>query len=349
MRPKSGRHSSPRTRPPLQRMLHIHAAIQSGKYPTSNTLARELEICARSIGRDIEFMRDRLELPITYDDARHGFYYSEEVSGFPSLTISEGELLALVVAEKAMRQYRGTSFEKPLMNALAKLSDSLPDTISLNLSQWNDSISFRTSAEAILNLEIFDQLAQATARRDQLRLMYRKPGQQKAEARVVDPYHMANVNGEWFLFGFDHLRKAIRTFAPARILKIEKTGQKFARNTKFSIEMELRNSFGVHSGSGEINVVIWFTELVADYIREKKWHPSQKLRVMPSGSLELTMTLSSLVEVERWVLGWGGNAQVTAPPELVANVRNAAERIAYVHSIQSSKPASTVRARPSAP
>lgn len=330
-------------------MLHIHAAIQSGKYPTATSLAAELEVCTRSVGRDIEFMRDRLELPIIYDEARHGYYYSEEVGAFPTMTISEGELLALVVAEKAMRQYRGTSFEKPLMTALSKLSESLPDTISLNLSQWNDSISFRTSAESIMDLAFFDTLAQATARCEQLRLVYRKPGQQKAEPRVVDPYHLANVNGEWFLFGYDHLRKAIRTFAPARILKVEKTGKRFARDSKFSLAKELRNSFGVHSGSGEHKVVIWFNENVADYIREKKWHPSQKLRVLPSGSLELQMTLSSLVEVERWVLAWGGNAQVTAPSELVENVRNAAERIIYVHGAPRAPRETTARARASAP
>lgn len=330
-RKPAGRNRQPSTRPPLQRMLHIHSAIQSGKFPTSVTLGRELEVCTRSVGRDIEFMRDRLELPIEYDQERHGYFYTQEVTAFPSLTISEGELLALVVAEKAMQQYRGTSFERPLMNALRKLGESLPDTISLNLSQWNESISFRTSAESVLDLALFDELAQATARTEQLRLVYRKPGQQKGEARLVDPYHLANVNGEWFLFAYDHLRKALRTFAPARILKLERTGVKFERRPGFAIEKELRNSFGVHSGKGEHKVQIYFNPNVADYILEKKWHPSQKVRTFPSGAVELQMTLSSLVEVERWILGWGGNAQVIAPQELAANVRSAASRILDAH------------------
>ena len=52
------------------------------------------------------------------------------------------QAIALVVAEKALQQYRGTSFERPLMSALKKVSEGLPDSISLNLSEWNDSISF---------------------------------------------------------------------------------------------------------------------------------------------------------------------------------------------------------------
>ncbi len=308
-------------------MLHIHNSIRAGKYPNARTLSVELEVCVRSVGRDIEFMRDRMELPIVYDEVRHGFYYDGEVSAFPSVTISEGELFALAVAEKALQQYRGTSFERPLMSALRKISESLPDAVSLNLGEWDDSISFRTSAEAIVGLGTFDQLAQATSRRERLRITYRKPGQKQPEKRVVDPYHLANVNGEWFLVAYDHLRRAIRTFVPARIVAIEPTGEKFEKDPKFSIREQLRNSFGVHSGRGQHKVVLRFAESVADIVREKKWHPSQKLRELRSGELELEMTLSSLVEVERWILSWGGNAQVIQPDELKENVWKAAHRM----------------------
>src|SRR6266850_6348339 len=90
----------PMSRPPLERMMRIHQEIQSGSYPNASTLATELEVSTKSIGRDIEFMRDRLQLPIAYDGARFGYHYTEEVSSFPTLQITEGELFALLVAEK---------------------------------------------------------------------------------------------------------------------------------------------------------------------------------------------------------------------------------------------------------
>lgn len=319
------------TRPPLQRMLHIHSSIQRGEYPNANTLAVELEISPRSVARDLEFMRDRLQLPLRYHEIAHGYYYDGEVGAFPSLTISEGELFALAVAEKALQQYRGTPFEKPLVSAFRKMSESLPESISLNLNDWSESISFRTSAEPLLNLENFDRLAQATARCEQLRILYRKPGQKKAEERVIDPYHVANVNGEWYLFAYDYLRNDVRTFSPARVLRIEKTGVKFPRNEGFSVQQELQNSFGIHAGTEKIRVVIRFDEFVADYIREKKWHSSQKLRELKKG-VELELTLSSLIEIERWVLSWAGHATVMRPVELVESVRAAGKRIAAAHA-----------------
>ncbi len=318
------------SRPPLERMLRIHQAIQAGDFPNATRLAAGLEVSTKTINRDIDFMRDRLDLPIEYDGARFGYYYTEPVSSFPTLQLTEGELFALLVAEKALQQYRGTHFEQPLLSAFRKMAAALPDTVSLNLAEWEKTISFRTSAEPVLNLEIFDVLARATAQHRQLRIRYRKPGGPAAEDRVVDPYHLANINGEWFLFAFDHLRKDTRTFVPARIQATTETGRSFQPPRGFSLEQRLRGSFAVFSGQGEHEVLIRFSGAVADYIREKRWHASQQLRELPRGGLELRLKLSSLEEIKRWVLSWGGHAVVRAPRELAEAVREAAQRILNV-------------------
>ena len=150
-------------------MLRIHQALNSGNYPNAATLARDLEVSTKSIHRDLEFMRERLALPIEYDAARFGYWYTEEVENFPTFQFTEGELFALVVAEKALQQYRGTSFEQPLLSALRKMQEALPDTISLSLNDIDQTISFRTRAEPIVDLATFDALAKATANRQQLR------------------------------------------------------------------------------------------------------------------------------------------------------------------------------------
>jgi len=315
------------SRPPLERMMRIHQAITAGKYPNATTLAAEIEVVVKTIHRDIEFMRERMGLPIEYDSRKFGYRYTEEVNAFPTLQITEGELVALLIAEKALQQYRGTSFEKPLVSAFKKMESSLPDTISLNFADWDQSISFRTSAEPVLNLENFDALAKATAGHRQLELHYRKPGSKQVQPRIVDPYHLANINGEWFLFAYDHLRKDIRTFVPSRIQSIQTTGKTFPRPEKFSVEKILRDSFGVHSSQGSYQVVIRFDAYAADYIREKRWHPSQELRELKDGGVELRLKLSSLGEIQRWILGWGGNAIVVEPPELVAAITKAAQTV----------------------
>lgn len=315
------------TRPPLERMLQIHRAIQSGNYPNATELAQELEVSTKSIYRDIEFMRDRLELPIEFDFKRNGYFYAQEVSSFPTVQITEGELFALLVAEKALQQYRGTSFEKPLISAFRKISTSLPETVSVHLDDWEQTISFRLSAEPVISLEIFQKLASATAAKKQLRILYKKPGVSTAEERIIEPYHLANINGEWFLFAFDRKRNDIRTFVPSRIKSIEETGVVFVRPKKFSLQKRLHDSFGVYSGEKQYQIVIRFSEYAADYVREKKWHESQQLIELPDGGIELRMTLSSLVEIKRWILSWGGHAVAIEPPELAEGILSSAKTI----------------------
>ena len=43
----------PKSRPPLERMMRIHQEIQSGSHPNATTLAAELEVSTKSIGRDL--------------------------------------------------------------------------------------------------------------------------------------------------------------------------------------------------------------------------------------------------------------------------------------------------------
>lgn len=319
------------SRPPLERMMRIHSVLASGKYPTAPALAAELEVAGKTVHRDLIFMRDRMGLPIEFDHVRKGYHYTEQVDAFPSLQISEGELFALMVAEKALQQYRGTPFEERLVTALRKLEKALPDTVSLNLAEWDHAISFRTSAEPIVNAPVMEKLANAIQRREQLTIAYRKPGSKAVESRTVDPYHLANVNGDWYLFAFDHWRGALRTFSPTRIQSVEATGKTFRRPAKFELEKQLRDSFGIFSKEGDFEVVIRFDESVADYIREKRWHPSQRLVELPGGGLELQLKLGSLVEVQRWILGWGGHAVAVAPQGLVDGIRQAAAALAGKH------------------
>jgi len=311
----------------MERMMKIHQALQAKKYPNATTLARDMEVSTKSIQRDLDFMRDRMDLPVEYDSSRRGYFYNGSVGSFPTLQITEGELIAMLVAEKALQQYRGTNFEKPLVSAFKKMAASLPDTISLNMADWEQTISFHTRAEQILNLEIFDTLGKATVKRQQLEIHYRKAGQREAEWRTIDPWHLGNVNGEWFLFAYDHLRKDIRTFVPARVKEIKHTGKTFPKPEKFSLEKRLRDSFGVMAAKGEFEVVIRFNEMVSDYIREKRWHDSQQLKELKDGGVELHLKLSSLPEIERWVLTWAGNATVIKPPELAEMVKRSAENI----------------------
>ena len=64
-----------------------------------------------------------------------------------------------------------------------------------------------------------------------------------------------------------------------------------------------------------------FSVAAGQPVRERIWHPSQKIQELADGGLELTLQLSSLLEIEPWVLSWGEHVRVTGPAELKKRVQ----------------------------
>ena len=129
------------SRPPLARIMAIDQAVRAGRWPNARTLAEQLEVQPRTIRRDIAYMRDQLRAPLEFDAARHGFYYTEPAYRLPYFQMTEGELVALLLAERLLGQYRGTPFEQDLHRAFARITQLLPESVSVRLDALADCLS----------------------------------------------------------------------------------------------------------------------------------------------------------------------------------------------------------------
>ncbi len=316
------------SRPPLERMLKIHDALRRGEMVNCTSLVNELEVSRKTVVRDIAFMRDRLDLPIEYDPRIGAYRYTHKVEAFPTVNVTEGELLALLVAQRALEQYRGTPFHHQLEVAFGKLTGGLRDRISFSPADEMRTVSFRNIGLGKTDLAIFNPLSAAVMNQDEVTFLYRKPGTAEATQRRVNPYHLANRENLWYLVGFDAEREALRTFALPRISKVKKTGVQFVRPEDFSPEKFFANALGVLGGEGNFKVVIRFTAVAAERVREREWHESQAMRELRDGGLELTLRLGALEEVEQWILGWGAAAEVIGPAKLRQQIARTVEKLA---------------------
>ena len=144
----------PVKRRPLARMKKILGLLQDGTYPNCTTIAAELEISPSTAARDIECMRDDLELPIDYDDKRHGFYLTQPVQGLPIVPVSPKELFSVCVAHKAIEHYRGTALEKPLELAFKQFASRLDDDERFTLQSLDGVLSLRPFAPDDADLKL---------------------------------------------------------------------------------------------------------------------------------------------------------------------------------------------------
>jgi proteasome accessory factor B len=309
-------------------MMVLHAQLSSGLYPNCRRMGALLEVSSKTIQRDLEFMRDRLALPIEYDGTRTGYFYSEPVTAFPAMEVTSGEVVALCVAQMALAQYEGTSFQRQLSAALRKLTESLQDKISFSFSELDESISFRSIGTTEADMQAFEQISHAVLESLELRFEYHKLGGVDYEPRRVDPYHLGCIENQWYMIGHDLDRDQLRTFALTRMRAVRVTKTHFRRPASFSIKDHLGGSFGVFTGRGRVfQIRIRFDAIAGQLVRERCWHSSQKLTPLPDGALEMSLELCSLREIERWILSWGARARVLSPPELVERVKSAAAGI----------------------
>lgn len=320
-------------RPFLERVYKIDRRIRDGQCPTTQQLADGFEVSPRTIQRDLTYLRDRMGAPLEYDAERRGFYYTDPSYLLPAVALTEGELLALFVSERAMRQYEDTPYGAQVRTAFDKLCRFLPEQISIDGAQLQEIYSFQTTAASVHDLDTFTALAQATLAGYQLRVEYHTMSRDAVNQRVVDPYHLGNINGNWYLFAFCHMRNEVRVFSPARIRSAEVTTERFRRPADFSIGDYLKDAFSIIKGGAETGlqkVRLRFVTSVARYVRERVWHPSQTLSEGERGDLVLEMRLEALDEIKRWVLSWGAGVTVLDPPQLREWV--AAETLAMMNA-----------------
>ncbi|MDD5200169.1 MAG: WYL domain-containing protein [Terrimicrobiaceae bacterium] len=309
------------TRPPLDRMQQIFQAIKSGGFPNRTQLAVDIEVTTKTIQRDLDFMRDRMSLPIAYDAVNRGYAFTQAVTNFPMVELSEAEIVSVFIAQKALAAHRGTPFEQPLRSAYAKLISGLNGRISVPWADLGNGVSFRTYQASLTDLAVFEAMGNAVRASKVVCFDYKKLGSSHYTKRRVEPYHVASVQGQWYAIAFDLDRNDWRNFALGRMRNVEALAESFERNRAFDINIYLRESLGIFRGEGMHSIRLEFDAWAAELVRERAWHPAQEILELAEGRIEFSIRLSSFEEIVPWILSWGEHVRVLQPVELKNRLR----------------------------
>lgn len=314
-------------RPALRRFLTIDRELRAGHFPTADRLAELTETDAKTIRRDIRFLQDEYHAPIAFNPARRGWEYTCPTYRLPAVLITEGELVAVFLAGQLMQQVQGTPYEADLQRAIRKITEFLPDEISVHWNTIEQAHSFRQSVHTLHDLDIFRRLADAVLHRRQLRIRYWTASRDVETERVIDPWHLACLDGgEFFLIAWCHQRRDRRTFAPGRIRELTETGETYTIPEDFRIAEVFDGSFKVVTEDHQplTKVRLRFTGAASRYIPEKIWHVTQKLTVETDGCVLLELWLKSMIEIKKFALSWGSECEVLEPAELRADIHREA-------------------------
>lgn len=305
----------------LERMVAMDAAIRSHTYPSVRAFIEQFEVSERTVRADIAFLRDRLNAPLSHDRSRGGYYYTNPTWVLPGMFMTEGELLTFFLSVELTRRYLGTAFEVPLRRAMGRIAESLPIELQVDLSHLAQHYTFQTGATVGSDPSLLVTLFECMRECWPVDMIYFTASSGERKQRVIEPYHMFNVRGDWQVVAFDHFRQQFRQFAVSRIEKWQVLCERrFVRDPGFSTSQYLSTGFLAERGDEAVEIEIWFDSYQTRYMRGREFHSSQRIEDHDDGSMTLRLSTGALDEVRRWVMSFGRHAQVVVPTSLALDI-----------------------------
>lgn len=313
-----------RSKTQAERLLDLDRRLRNSESPNCTSFAVEWEISTKTAQRDFEFLRDRMGAPLEYDALKRGYFYSEPTFMLPAVQLNEGELVALLIGSKALEQFQGTPMAGKLTAVFDKLSALLPANITVRPEELFTRFSFISPPAMPISSKVWNTVVQALENRQLMEIQYRNWSGEKT-ARVA-PVHLANLQGDWYLFvqyeGFDNFRQ----LALARIQNVKLLSKKAEIKGTFDPKKELANTFSRFAGENKaFQVTVQFHPEIAVSVLERQWHPEQKVKNLKNGGVEISFEAKGGIEIKRWVLAFGRYAKVKSPKwlkeQIAAEVR----------------------------
>ncbi|GIW45923.1 MAG: WYL domain-containing protein [Candidatus Binatia bacterium] len=292
----------------------------------ATVLAQRRGLRLRTVYRDIEALR-RAGFPIERGSQGRWRLADHWQAQLPFPLPAE-EILALQTAREFLKPLRGT----PVERAFAQLCSRLlgPNGSQGELFPYYRTILQTRSTFAIdyrPHLSKLETLCTAIQERRSVRTVYWGLNRSQPTLREIDPYRLYFDPSleALYLFGWCHLRKAIRVFAVHRFESVRMTERQFSP-PQFDVKDFLRDAFRLWREANVQQVRFRVYPPLARWVAERQMHASQEIRRLQDNAIEVSLTVEASEEIKRFLLQLGAYAEVLAPESLRASVANELQR-----------------------
>ena len=300
----------------LKRLATIDREISGKRFPNKIILARLLDVSSKTIQRDIDFMKYEYDSPIEFDNIRKGYYYTDNKFRLSPLSIDASDFLAIAVTEKVLEQYKDSPYAKHFRKFYEKLSYLFDSKITISAKDLDNIISFQIGPVRKVDEKTMEKLNIALKNNRRIKIKYFTAYSGISKEREIDPYHITNHQGDWYVIAYCHLAKEIKVFAISRIQEIKLTNHYYEIPSDFNIKEYFKGSFGIYESKEVYDIKLLITGDSMRYVKEKLWHESQKIIEQKEGSIIMEMKVNNLTEIMFWILSLGKDCKVLEPNKL---------------------------------
>jgi predicted DNA-binding transcriptional regulator YafY len=315
----------------LTKILRLVAVLESTQGMTTTAILEGQKLPRRTFDRYRKAI-EAADLPIVSEPfGREKLWRIHPSNRRHAIQIRQPQAVALLIQQRGTRFLAGTGFDELLEDVYRQAEATLtaPELarvrdLDRKIYDRNDEALERTAdadnVSALVSALLYSEPVTVT------RPAKGKPAQD--EELVIRPYTLLIYRKGLYLIGFSEKHGAVRRFALDRFTSVERRrGERFAYPTAAEYEPAayLGDAFGIAGDESPSLVRVRFRGAAAlEAVDRRRMHPSQRwetARPTHDGGRVLAMTVAADDrDLDRWVLGFGADAEVLTPASLRARI-----------------------------
>jgi predicted DNA-binding transcriptional regulator YafY len=305
---------------PSEKLLSMYSMLLfSGREASLSELSAELDCSKQAVLRLINQLEASRFGKLLHDKrGRESVYRLDRPRNLPKLSLNAEGLRQLALCRDFMLHLLPESMRKVVDTTLQQASAYLPeDEASANMASIGESF-----AKGRIDYSPFQEMLQSIIKAIRLHkvcaVQYKSSihGETKSfefvPKRLVAYREAIHIHG-WIISekgAASPLFEKPTNLALHRLQKVLVTRRGAAHIP--DVEEEYKGTFGLIENK-PFSVRVKFSPAAATYVAEREWSEDQKAAMHKDGSVTLTMTARSSVEVIAWVLSFADAAELLSP------------------------------------
>ena len=300
-----------------ERFYRIRRRLLEKGALTRREIEEDLEISHSTFKRDIEYLRDRLNVPIVWSPERLAYVLDPQADAteLPGVWFSPREIYALLEIEYLLEQLEPGLLSRKLGPVRERLSKLLEGG-DHGHGEIRQRIKVLPMGTRPVNREVFETLSFALLNRRRLRIRHLRRQSGEESERVVSPQRLVHYRYNWYLDAWCHTRGDIRIFAVDAIRSALALDEPAHEVDDGRLDAVLRAGYGIFAGELVQRAILRFTPARARWVASEVWHSQQLGRMQSDGSYLLEVPYSQEPELVMDILKHGREVEVLSPPAL---------------------------------